>query len=138
MQLDAGEATTVSTFHPAETLVPGLPAPSPDGLNGEVSCVRACLARAGVDATTPELMAVSGAAFRAYFYRRADNPHLAGEPDWCWTSEIFSSRDALRAIAEYTGAAIERKANLDPGAAWSLVELETSQGRPVVSWGIGG
>ena len=31
MQLDAGEATTVSTFHPAETLVPGLPAPSPDG-----------------------------------------------------------------------------------------------------------
>src|SRR5436190_18468365 len=113
MQLDIGESTSISTLRPSEALVAGLPAPSPDGLNGEVACVRACLAQAGRGATTPELMGFSGAAFRAYFYRRADNPECVGEPDWCWTSGIFSSRDALRAIADYAGAAIERRDGLE-------------------------
>jgi hypothetical protein len=138
MQLDIGEATTVSTLRPSEALVPGLPAPQPDGLNGEVACLRALLARQGADATTPELMGVSGAAFRAYFYRRKWNPDFAAEPDWCWTSEIFSSRDAFRAIADYTQAVIERKDDLEPEAAWALVEQETSQGRALLSYGIGG
>jgi hypothetical protein len=138
MEFDAGEATMVSTLRPSEALVPGLPAPMPDGLNGDVACVRACLAAGGTDVPTPELMGISGAAFRAYFYRRADNPGHESEPDWCWTSEIFSSRDACGTIAEYCGASIERKLELEPEAAWALVELETAQGRPVVSYGVGG
>lgn len=137
-ELDIGEATAVSTVRPAEALVWGLPAPVPDGMNGDVSCIRACLAHAGVDASSADLYGVSGAAFRALFYRRADNPGAEGEPDWCWTSSVLSARDAHRAIADFCGAAIERKPNLEPEAAWALVELETSQGRPVISYGVGG
>jgi hypothetical protein len=134
-----GESTIMTNIRPAEALVAGLPAPMPDGLNGEVSCVRACLVRQGVDEGTADLYGVSGAAFRAYFYRRAlqeDRP--ADDADWCWSSEVFSSRDALGAIARYCGAAIERHQDLPPDAAWALVEQEISQGRAVISYGIGG
>ncbi len=123
---------------PAEVLIGGLPVPLPDGLNGEVVCMRSCLAQGGVEITDSAAFAVTGAAFRAVFYRRGDNPGDPHAHDWCWSSETLVSRDPHRALAEYVGAVVEVHPDLDPDAAWILVQAELAEGRPVISYGIGG